>query len=485
MLERVESANARLDTWRRQAPLPWIEVCADAPYFQTEDGDAWHPIGHNDAISWPDLAPLYMRRDVASVDAYLARLAAKGVTVLRVMLEYAQVKHRYFERPAGVVTPRMAQLWDDLFALCETHGLRLLIAPYDTFWTWIRWDWHPYNVANGGPLAHPSQFLLCRDTRELIKQRLEFVARRWGGSGAFFAWDLQNEIHPAQAGDSADCFPEFIADLSRHVRRIENDLYGRSHPQTVSIFGPELEWRAHMPLREPIFRHPDLDFASVHIYQHGTIDDPRNTIDPARDMARHVRDHVNEITDARPYFDSEHGPIHRFKDKHRTLPEPFDDEYFRHMQWAHLAAGGAGGGMRWPNRKPHRLTPGMHDAQHALSRFMPLIDWRHFRRKPVDVRVPGGAALHAFACADEAEAIVYLLRGDAKTKSGMLDASAAPIVAPLVIPGLAAGRFLITPFDTVNGVAGQPFDAVSDGRALRFLTPPIVGDLALAVRSCT
>ena len=32
------------------------------------------------------------------------------------------------------------------------------------------------------------------------------------------------------------------------------------------------------------------------------------------------------------------------------------------MSWAHLASGGAGGGMRWPNRHPHVLTSGMPPA---------------------------------------------------------------------------------------------------------------------------
>src|SRR3712207_8786775 len=53
----------------------------------------------------------------------------------------------------------------------------------------------------------------------------------------------------------------------------------------------------------------------------------------------------------------------------------------RHMQWAHFAAGAAGGGMRWPNRRPHVLTEGMRKAQHALAGFLPLIDWAHFRRR--------------------------------------------------------------------------------------------------------
>src|SRR5205085_7796043 len=101
-----------------------------------------------------------------------------------------------------------------------------------------------------------------------------------------FAWDLWNEIHPAQGGDSADGFDAFITDLSDHVRGLETALYGRAHPQTISLFGPELVWRPHMPMAEPIFRHPSLDFSTLHIYQEGTIDHPRNTVDAALDMAR-------------------------------------------------------------------------------------------------------------------------------------------------------------------------------------------------------
>ena len=94
------------------------------------------------------------------MEARLAGLADHGVTCIRLMLECAHSRHRYLERPAGRFNPAMVQLWDDLFALCERTGLRLLLTPFDTFWTWRRWAGHPYNAAHGGPLAHPSRFLL-------------------------------------------------------------------------------------------------------------------------------------------------------------------------------------------------------------------------------------------------------------------------------------------------------------------------------------
>ena len=85
--------------------LSWIRVAPDAPYFLDEEGAPWTPIGDNEAISWPTLEGLFRRRDVASVERSLLELRAQGVTCLRVMLEYAQVRHRYFERGVGVWSP--------------------------------------------------------------------------------------------------------------------------------------------------------------------------------------------------------------------------------------------------------------------------------------------------------------------------------------------------------------------------------------------
>ena len=480
--------------WRRGLPvriaptLPWVEVARGVPYFRTDDGATWHPIGQNDSISWHDLAPLYRRKDVAHVDRHLAWLAAHGVTCLRLMLEYAQVRHRYFEQSVGVWSRNIVDFWDDLFALCSRHGLRILLTPFDTFWMWLHFRHHPYNVAHGGPLSHPSETLLSREVRQAIKARLTFAAERWGGSGALFAWDLWNEIHPAQANMSAEPFLEFIEDLSTHVRSVETRAHGRSHPQTVSLFGPELKWRAALAMEHALFRHPALDFANIHIYEQGTIDNPKNTVDPAIAMGRIVREGLDEIRDTRPFFDSEHGPIHSFKDRRITLPEHFDDEYFRHMQWAHLASGGAGGGMRWPNRHPHSLTAGMRQAQRALAGFLPAIDWLRFDRVNATDRIEivddanqavGPARLARFASASQDQAVIYLLRRDTLDRRGQLDAGAAPLPLHLTVPGSKPGRFKLLPWNTVTG---EPFGPPITGVGDRIALPPFSGDLALALR---
>ncbi len=458
--------------------LPWIVRSPGAPYFATEDGATWHPIGANDAIGWPELDPLFRRRDLPAVERHLRHLADHGVTVLRLMLEYAQGRHRYLERPVGRFAPNMVALWDDLFAICERIGMRMLLTPFDTFFTWRRWRHHPYARANGGPCEGRHALLTCRGTREALKARLAFATERWGASGAIFAWDLWNEIHPAHAGGDPGAFAPFIADVGGFLRDLEVRRHGRAHLQCVSIYGPELV--AHPATVDPVFRHPALDFASSHFYEHGTIDDPRDTVAPAVSVGRLTREALAHVADMRPFLDSEHGPIHRFKDKHRTLPEDFDDEYFRHIAWAHLASGGAGGGMRWPNRSPHVLTPGMRRAQRVMAGFLPLMDWSRFRRVNLNEEVrTEGEAVAAFACGDGERAVAYLLRR-ALRPDGRVDGSGGGRVT-LRIPGMAPGPRRAVLWNTVEGREAGRLEAVAGPDGWLALDLPLGADIAVAV----
>jgi hypothetical protein len=475
----MATLNPAARQWTESAS-GWISTSADAPYFVGEDGRPWTPIGQNDAITWPDLAGLYKRANRPAVESYLRTLVDHGVTCLRLMLEYSQTGYRYLERKDGSFNPLLIQYWTDLFDLCRTYGLKVLLTPYDTFWMWNKWKLHPYNSANGGPCDSRSRWLLCSDTRKLIKRRLDFVTERWGGDGTIFAWDLWNEIHPAHASDSADELWSFVEDISTHLRNTEERLHGGAHLQTVSVFLPILQ--TNQQLADVVYRHPCLDFVNIHLYEAGTIDHPRNTVDAAVSTGRLIAAAVEQAPEGRPVFDSEHGPIHTFKDHHRTLPERYDDEYFRHIQWAHLASGGAGGGMRWPNRSPHTLTSGMRQAQRVLAEFMPFLDWNQFRRRPLTGKLhASNRKVHCFACADSSQAVVYLLRRDTIGKDGLTDRNAKAIVTDVRIPGLNAGAYKITAWDTQKGFSKQ-FDIAQftdDGMVIE--TPPFVTDLVLAV----
>jgi mannan endo-1,4-beta-mannosidase len=463
--------------------LPWIETTPGSPYFFTQDGIPWTPIGQNDAITWPELSGLFRRKDPKTAEKYVAFLAAHGVTCLRLMLEYSQTRHRFIERPVGYFQPNMVRLWDDLFALCEKYGLRILLTPFDTFWMWRRWKDHPYNRANNGPCKYRSRWLLCPDTLAAIKGRLAFATKRWGGSGALFAWDLWNELHPAQADNSVDTFEVFIYEISAFLRNLEVELYGRAHPQTVSVFGPVME--THAAMADVIFRHPLLNFASNHFYDTRTINNPRNTVDSAIKAGHLVREALSHIRDNRPFFDSEHGPIYTFKNRHKTIPELFDDEYFRHMQWAHFASGGAGGGMRWPYRHPHSLTIGMRTAQQGLAKFIEFIDWKNFNRKNLNEEIKlSSPSFAVFACGDERQAVIWLLRKDKKERTGMVSQAAKPLSVALTIPAMAAGQYTITLWNTFTATTTSVLVADHPaGGDLSVALPAVATDIAVAVRA--
>lgn len=110
-------------------PTEWITTAPNAPYFMTESGTAWTPIGHNDALTWPELRALQCG-NLAGVARHFQWLRDNGVTCIRLMLEYCEDGQCYFERPAGHIRPAMVALWDDLVGLCAETGLRLLLTPY-------------------------------------------------------------------------------------------------------------------------------------------------------------------------------------------------------------------------------------------------------------------------------------------------------------------------------------------------------------------
>jgi mannan endo-1,4-beta-mannosidase len=176
-----------------------IRIAPGGRYFETFDGEPFLFIGPNDAVPWPGLSGLFRRKDPEAVDDYLAGLARNGVTVLRLMLEYAHHDHRYFEKPVGRFVPAMVRLWDDLFAACERHGLRVLLAPWDNFWMARRWHRHPYNRANGGPADGPHSFFTDEATIAATINRFRFVIERWGGAARWPPGTCSTKLTPIGA----------------------------------------------------------------------------------------------------------------------------------------------------------------------------------------------------------------------------------------------------------------------------------------------
>jgi mannan endo-1,4-beta-mannosidase len=468
--------------------MPYVQVAPGGRYFITEDGAPFLAIGHNEGMPWPGLANLHYERDIATTEATIAGLAAPGVTVLRIMLEYAQTNGWLFENPVGRPVPGTVLYWDDLIGLCERHGMRLLVLFWDTFFMSRRWPHHPYGRPGSG-FDGPGSCLTSPTAMATEKARIRFFLDRWGDSPAIFGYDLWNEIHPYWGG-SPEEQSRWVTEMARFVKAYEMERWGKRHLLTVSHFGHTPEG-GYVDL---LLRHPELDFATTHVYDQagGSVQNPNNTVDGALVMQEAVHYAYAHMTGVRPYTDTESGPIHAFMTGHRPLPEAVDAEYYHNMSWAHLATGGAGSGMRWPFRHPHTLTPGMHAVQQGMARFLPALDWTRFSPRPLEAPqlqvIPcaaddpaDGSTLPVlpFGCGDGTQALVWLLRD--------VRAIAPTIPLPaldLCLGGLEPGGYVATFWETYEGVRVGEHHVTLDatGWAARLPLPAFGRDLAVAIR---
>jgi mannan endo-1,4-beta-mannosidase len=468
--------------------MPYVRVAPGGRYFMTEDGAPFLVIGHNEGMPWPGLHNLHYERDIPTTEAYIAGLAAQGVTVLRIMLEYAQSNGWLFENPVGRPVPGTVLYWDDLIGLCERHRMRLLVLFWDTFFMSRRWKHHPYGRPGSG-FDGPGSCLTSPAALEAEKARIRFFLDRWGDSPAIFAYDLWNEIHPYWGG-SAEEQSRWVTEMARFIKGYEMERWGKRHLLTLSHFGHTPEG-GYIDL---LLRHPELDFATTHVYDQagGSVQNPGNTVEGALVMQEAVRYAYAHMTDVRPYTDTESGPIHAFMTGHRPMPDAVDTEYYHNMSWAHLATSGAGSGMRWPFRHPHTLTAGMHAVQQGMARFVPALDWTRFSPRPLDAiqmqvlphdmdepRDTTPLPVLPFGCGDGEQALIWLLH-DTRTTRAM--SSLPPL--DLCLGDLQPGGYVATFWETYEGVpSGEQRFAVEAGTTLARLSLPAFGrDLAVAVR---
>ncbi|HVF99565.1 MAG TPA: hypothetical protein VND68_06990 [Chloroflexia bacterium] len=470
---------------RNPGSMPYVRVAPCGRYFATEDGEPFLVVGHNDAMPWPGMHNLHYERDVATTEEYIKDLVAHGVTVMRVMLEYVQDRHWLFERPVGNYLPEAVLYWDDLIGLCERHGMRLLVLFWDTFFLSRRWKYHPYSRKGTG---FDGQWSMCTSPQgmEHEKARIRFFIDRWGDSPAIFGYDLFNEIHPHWGGTPEEQH-RWVAEMARFVKSYETEKWGKRHLLTVSVFGAFPE-PGYIDL---ILRHPELDFATTHVYQNDAKDNPKDTLSGAITMRDAVRFAYAHMVDVRPYMDTESGPIFGYMHtRQRPTPE-FENEYYHNMTWAHLATGGAGSGMRWPFRDPHTLSPGMHDVMLGMSRFIEAnpLRWLDFSPRPSDdalrvvprdaVEGEVAAQVLPFGCSDGRQALVWLLRDtrvtEGQTANGPID---------LLLPGMVTGGYIMEFWETYKGnkVGEARVTLREAGGTIRLPLPQFGRDLAIAVR---
>lgn len=441
----------------------YISVAPGGHYFVDELGQPFLVIGQNDGISWPGLTTLINQSSPASTEAYVRDLREHDITVSRIMVEYAEDTYTYLENPVGEFSPAIVQFWDDFIPMAETHGLYLLLTPYDTFWQARNWERYPYNAANGGPCATMRDWVTGAACIDAQKARWRFIIERWGGSPNIFAWDILNEIDIWWEATPAE-IDAYVTDMADFIRELEIALYGKAHLLTVSSAAPN----PGGALGEIIYNHPLLDFATTHQYVGPAVNDPGDdTISAAVAVAGSTILSRAAIRDARPYFDSESGPIDGW-----IANFTVDATYHHNMAWAHLMAGGAGAGMRWPYTWPHWIMPQMRDNLLGMARFAAAVDWSVFApRSLVGAIEVDTSGILTFGSASDGVALIWLLADQRLAE--------VPDLAGvrLAVADWPAGRYTVDVWDTYAGRLLTSSTTALDTGSLEVVLPEESADL--------
>lgn len=361
----------------------YVRVAEGGRYFVHPNGAFFIPLGYNHNPDWPKTYECGVEKpnyNPAATDKFFAHLHDCGVNVLRLMVE-APLGDEFIEKPVGTFNPGQVAWIDNYVRLARKHDIKLMLTPWDTFWMSHRWDINPYNIKNGGPVDKRVDFITKRETIEAQKKRWKFIIDRWGNTGTIFAWELMNECDLWWEA-SPEQLTAWASEMGDYVRKYEKQKWGRSHLTTISI-------AKAMPedgFADVAFRQPGVDIANNHLYI-GAANAPDEPIGPALAIRLGVNRALSNITDNRPYIDTEDGPINRWIEDGQL-----DNAVFHNMIWAHLATGGAGSGMRWPYRNPHHLSEGMYQELKLMSKFAKDVPWDKLTgaKSPIKVTAPNG-----------------------------------------------------------------------------------------------
>ena len=318
--------------------------------FSLENGNPLFLIGEN--MCWPGA------RGTFDFDDWLSALSQGGGNWIRLWmhrwsgsLEWSPLDKKDWETAsfAGLGVYHLGNAWkvDTILDTAEKNGIyvMLCLGTYGEFteggfFNEGLWKTNPYNAANGGPCNKPEDFWTNELARKFYKQRLRYMAARYGWRPNLFAWEFWNEAKPA---------PAWVAEMAQYlksgidpVQHLVSTTYGTSD----------------------IWKLPEIDFTMTHAYGEGNVGDVSSLIH---------KDAVRHLEYGKPHLMAEFGIDWRSSDdKYDTT---FQGVNLHNALWASAMSLNAGGAMIW--YWDSYVHPGkLYGHYAALCAFTDTIPWK-------------------------------------------------------------------------------------------------------------
>lgn len=330
--------------------------------FAFDDDTPFVPIGVN--LGWSTAQGVAI---LADYERWFSQLAANGGNAARIWMASWAFGIEWNDTPLGDYRHRMRHAWllDQVLTLAQRYDIRIMLCliNHGAFSTTTNAEWvdNPYNQANGGPLAKPTDFVTDESAQALWHKRIAYIAARYAAFSSIWCWEWWNEVDWTAMTD------EQLAPWLADSRTVMEQFDPYQHPVTSS-------WSS-VRLTE-LWQESALDVVQHHTYD---VEDVVRSINTARIPVR-------PVLRQKPLLVSEIG----LNAGGATTADAIERIHLHNALWAPLMLGTAGAGMYW--WWDTWLDPNNHwSAFASISTFVQGIDMRAMRA--FSVLVPGATLL--------------------------------------------------------------------------------------------
>jgi hypothetical protein len=229
--------------------------------FATEDGNPFYPIGSN--LCWPNMMGHFAGQKLDDLRQMIERLAGHGGTAFRLWANTPwahAIDHTGKEEETllkfGEINLAGCAKLDAIITWAEGYHLRTMFC-IDSACNWAsnNLSRSPYSKANGGPCESTADYFNLPEARAMTREKMKYVAARWGYSPAIWCWEFWNEID--------GCGLQFV---SPHQQLAWHQEMGRVLRQ-ADPYRHLITTSTGHPLNFPaMWRIPEIEITQTHHY---------------------------------------------------------------------------------------------------------------------------------------------------------------------------------------------------------------------------
>ncbi len=346
----------------------FIRTTPGSGYLSFDGGQAFVPLGHN--ICWPTSAAATYR----DYQRWLGDLQANGGNFFRLWLCHWGIGLEWNNRYPGFSgLKRYNQLsaWhlDQITETCARRGLYFMLClnHHGQYSTKVNPNWadNPYNTALGGPIATPQAFFSDAQARALHRNRLRYIAARWGYAAQIQAWELFNEVDLTDEYDkNLTAVLDWHAEMAAELKRRDPNR----HIVTTSASDPDEG--------DDLWELDGMEMPQIHVYR------------PAANLEAIVAQTGRELraNTGKPSLVGEYG---LYGDGRQTASSDPNGIHLHNVLWASLFSGAAGSAMTW--WWDNYVAPrDLYYHYAGLSKMASGLDFAAARYQPAPATVEGG-----------------------------------------------------------------------------------------------